>query len=233
MPEVEKIRNINSDSQNPKIILPPLQVLLILVGLPCIYMANSLMPWSIGLLRQHNHAYFFPFWTSIALLHWSTVALIIILLKRRGVGLAHIGLTLSPVRIALIIGIPIVVGVSLILLRSAGIDPGSKNPEVVSPATMEEKCFWIFMSFTAGFCEELVYRGFAIRSLQGLNLHTGIAILIATLSFVLMHGVSVLTPVPFVIIYVAGLFFSALFVWRRSLTPGIFLHTLFDLMSIR
>jgi hypothetical protein len=28
------------------------------------------------------------------------------------------------------------------------------------PATLGERLFWIFMSFTAGFCEELFYRGF-------------------------------------------------------------------------
>jgi membrane protease YdiL (CAAX protease family) len=218
---------------NRVIVLPFWNVILVLVGLPAIYFVNSLMPWSIGLLRRHDHVFFFQFWCSIALLHWCSVALIIMLLKRKGAGLKDIGLVQTPFRIALMIAIPVLIGGTLIMLRKMGIDHGSKAPEVVSPITMEERWFWIFMSFTAGFCEELVYRGFAIRSLQGLNLRTVIAILIATLSFVLMHGVSVLTPVPFVIIYVAGLFFSALFVWRRSLIPGIFLHTLFDLMSIR
>lgn len=216
-----------------KILLPRWQVISILIGLPAIYIVNSLMPWSLGLLRRHEHAFFFQFWCSIALLHWSSIALIIILLKRKGAELKDIGLNLSPLQIALMIGIPLVIGGTLIMLRKMGIDHGSQTPEVVSPATVKERWFWIFMSFTSGFCEESVYRGFAIRALQGLNIRTWIAILIATLSFVLMHGVSVLTPVPFVIIYVAGLFFSGLFIWRRNLTPGIILHTLFDLMSIR
>jgi len=208
-------------------------VCLILVELPALYLANSLMPWSVGLLRRHDHAFFLQFWGSIAILHWSSVALIIMLLKRKGATLTDIGLNLSPLRLALMIGIPVVIGVTLIILRSAGIDQGSKTPSVVSPATINERCFWIFMSFTAGFCEELVYRGFAIRALQSLNITTWLAVSIATLLFVLMHGLSVLALFPFVTIYVAGLIFSALFLWRRSLVPGIFLHTLFDLMSIR
>lgn len=218
---------------NRMIVLPVWSVLVVLVGLPAIYIANSLMPWSVELLRRHNHAFFFQFWCSIAFLHWCSVALIGMLLKRKGSVLKDIGLDLSPLRIALMIGVPVVIGGTLIMLRKMGIDHGSKSPEVVSPFTNGERWFWIFMSFTAGFCEELVYRGFAIRALQGLNIRTWLAILAATLSFVLMHGVSVLTSVPFVIIYVAGLLFSALFIWRRSLIPGIILHTLFDLMSIR
>lgn len=216
-----------------KLILPLWQVLLILIGLPAVYIVNSLMPWSTGLLRQHDHTFFFQFWGSIALLHWISVALIIFFLKRTGIRLNAIGLNLSTIRIAVMMGIPIVIGSLLIVLRSAGIDPGSQHPDVVSPATMKERWFWIFMSLTAGFCEELVYRGFAIRALQGHNIHILIAVCIATFSFVFMHGVSVLALVPFVIIYVMGLIFSLLFLWRRSLVPGICLHTLFDLMSIR
>jgi membrane protease YdiL (CAAX protease family) len=97
---------------------------------------------------------------------------------------------------------------------------------------MGERLFWIFMSFTAGFCEELVYRGFNIRALQGRNLRTWLAIGLATLSFVFMHGISVMRVSPFLTIYIAGLLFSALFLWRRSLVPGICLHTLFDLAAI-
>jgi hypothetical protein len=36
----------------------------------------------------------------------------------------------------------------------------------------------------------------------------------------------------FLIIYTAGLLFSALFLWRRSLVPGVCLHTLIDLAAI-
>jgi membrane protease YdiL (CAAX protease family) len=224
---------MNETDSNRRIALPLWQVMLILIGLPVVYIVNSLMPWSIRLLRHHDHSFFFQFWGSIVVLHWSSVALVIILLKRIGAGLPNIGLNLSLLRIALMVGISIIVGATLIILRSAGIDHGSKNPDVVSPATIGERYFWIFMSITAGFCEELVYRGFAIRALQGQNVRTWLSVCIATLSFVLMHGISVLTLVPFTIIYVAGLIFSLLFLWRHSLLPVICVHSLFDLMSIR
>jgi membrane protease YdiL (CAAX protease family) len=53
-----------------------------------------------------------------------------------------------------------------------------------------------------------------------------LAVGLATLAFVLMHGISVLRLAPFLTIYIAGLLFSALFLWRRSLVPGVCLHTL-------
>jgi membrane protease YdiL (CAAX protease family) len=108
----------------------------------------------------------------------------------------------------------------------------SSESSVVSPVTTVERLFWIFMSFTAGFCEELVYRGFSIRALQGRNARTWLAVVLATLAFVLMHGINVISLFPFLTIYIAGLLFSFLFLWRRSLIPGICLHALFDLAAI-
>jgi hypothetical protein len=58
--------------------------MLVLIGLPAVYMANSLMPWSIGLLRRLDHHYFTQFWASILVLHWGSLVLVVILLKRAG-----------------------------------------------------------------------------------------------------------------------------------------------------
>jgi membrane protease YdiL (CAAX protease family) len=215
--------------------LPLWQAMLVLVGLPAVYLANSLLPWSTGLLQRHDHAFFLQFWTSIAVLHWSSVALVLVLLKRAGRRLADIGLDLSPLRIAVAVGIPVVVGVSLtVLIEMSGANPGppSDPSAVVAPATFGERLLWIFMSVTAGFCEELIYRGFGIRALQGRNVRTWLAVGLAALAFVLMHGINVIAPVPFLTIYIAGVLFGALFLWRRSLLPGICLHALIDMLSI-
>jgi membrane protease YdiL (CAAX protease family) len=223
------------ETDSTLISLPLWQVMLVLVGLPAIYMANSLLPWSIGLLRRHDHSFFLEFWTSIAILHWGSVALVTVLLKRTGERLDKIGLHFSPIRVAVMVGIPVVVGLALTLLHEvSGVKhiSASEPSAVVAPATMGERLFWIFISFTAGFCEELIYRGFYIRVLQGLNMRIWSAVGLATLAFVLMHGINVLHLSPVLTIYIAGLFFSALFLWRRSLVPGICLHALIDLSAI-
>jgi membrane protease YdiL (CAAX protease family) len=214
--------------------LPLWQVILVLVGLPAVYMANSLLPWSIGLLRRHDHAFFLQFWASIAVLHWGSVALVVVLLKRAGGQLAAIGLDFSPLRVAAMVGIPVVAGLALTLLHEttgANYGPRSETSAVL-PATIGERLFWIFMSCTAGFCEELIYRGFSIRMLQGHKMRTWLAVGLATLAFVFMHGIGVLAFPFFLIISIAGLLFSALFLWRRSLVPGVCLHALIDVANI-
>jgi CAAX protease family protein len=220
------------------IILPLWQVMLVIVGLPALYLVNSLLPWSTGLIQGRDHAFFWQFWASIAVLHWSSFALVSILLKRVGRRLSDIGLQLSPFRVAVMVGIPAIVALVLMVLHE-GSSPAPGSPsDPQSPVTMAERLFWIFISFTAGFCEEVIYRGFSIRVLQGRNIRTWLAVGVATLAFFLMHGPAVvignwrITLTAFLIIYGLGLLFSVLFLWRRSLVPGVCLHALIDLTNI-
>jgi membrane protease YdiL (CAAX protease family) len=83
---------------------------------------------------------------------------------------------------------------------------------------------------SAGFCEEFVYRGWAIRVLQAKGFRTWQAVALATVSFVFIHGVAALVLFPVLII--AGILYSLLFLWTRRLSPGIYLHALFDMMSL-
>src|SRR5215475_4525630 len=214
--------------------LPLWQVMLVLVGLPGLYMANSLLPWSIGLYQRHDHAFFSPFWASIVVLHWGSVVLVVVLLKRAGRRLADIGLDLSPLRVAVMFAGPLVAGVALIVLSEAS---GARHPSppersAVLPATFGERLFWIFISLTAGFCEELIYRGFSIRMLQGRNMRTWLAVGLASLAFFFMHGIWAVALSPFLTIWIGGLLFSALFLWRRIVVPGVCLHGLIDLTNI-
>jgi membrane protease YdiL (CAAX protease family) len=223
------------EAHSARVIAIPLwQVMLMVIGLPTIYMANSLMPWSIGLFQQHDHAFFFSFWSSIAVLHWGSVAIVVLMLKRAGGRLADIGLEFSRIKVAAMIGVPLAVGLALTLLHEAwGASDGQRSViSAVLPATLGERLFWIFVSVTAGFCEELIYRGFSIRMLQRHKMQTWLAVGLATLAFVFMHGFTVLAPSSFLFISIAGLLFSALFLWRRSIAPGICLHALIDVANI-
>jgi membrane protease YdiL (CAAX protease family) len=129
------------------------------------------------------------------------------------------------------IGIPLVVGLILTALHQTS-SANHAPPSPVLPGTTGERLFWIFISLTAGFCEELVYRGFSIRALQGRNMRTWLAVGLATLAFFFMHGVWAIALPSFLIISIGGLLFSALFLWRRSLVPGVCLHALIDVTNI-
>lgn len=94
--------------------------------------------------------------------------------------------------------------------------------------------FWLRVALvlTAGICEELFFRGYAIERLRGLTGNTWIGALLGTVLFTLGHipryGLSSgLLGVAFI-----GALLSAIYVWRRNLFPCIALHWFFDAISL-
>jgi membrane protease YdiL (CAAX protease family) len=100
----------------------------------------------------------------------------------------------------------------------------------ILPVSKKEKRTWFFLSFTAGFTEEFLYRGylfFAIPLVFG-RLHPAILILASTLLFAAGHiyqGKEVIKP------SIAGLFLALLFYFTGSLYIVILLHFLQDLIA--
>lgn len=212
--------------------LPRWQIIAILVGFPALYLANSFAPWSRGLFGRLDRAWFFPFWASVTVLHWASVALVVLFVRRAGASLADLGWVTPPRRTVVMLIVLTMIGVGLVFLRAK--DPRPVAPATVAtvmlPATTGQRAFWIAMCLTAALCEEFVYRGFGIRVLQARGVRTWLALPMASTSFVFVHGLAGVFAFP--IYFTIGLLFCGLFVWRRTLAPGICMHALLDLMAI-
>lgn len=96
------------------------------------------------------------------------------------------------------------------------------------PNNATERAAWIFLSFSAGVCEEAIYRGFMIRFLhETTSLPLFGALAASSLIFGLAHlyqGVAGVLRTS-----IAGLAFGLLFLLSGSLIPCIVLHVLLDL----
>ena len=208
------------------------QALTLLVGFPLLYMANSFTPWSYGLFVEGEREWYVPFFCSLIVLHWLSVALTVLFLIRGRVPLTEIGFRWKMSGVIAFLIIVTVAGAALIALRTTwdGGELPTEQWQLLYPFTISERCLWVVVAITAGFCEEFVYRGFGIRYLQARGLRTWKAVTLATLSFVFIHGFSALFAFPFYAI--AGLIFAAIFLWRNSLTPVIYIHALFDLTAV-
>lgn len=91
---------------------------------------------------------------------------------------------------------------------------------------------WVFVSFTAGFCEEVGFRGYLLTRLKLLfGVKSWIVpALISSLAFGACH---VYQGLPgFILVSVYGLMFSALFVRTGRLWPGIIAHFFWDLGAL-
>jgi membrane protease YdiL (CAAX protease family) len=221
-----------SELQAANLALPRWQVLTILVGGPLVYLANNLTPWSYGLFVERDHTHWMPLFTSIIVLHWISVLLATWFLWRSGARLVDIGFDFSPLSFAAFVAVVIGAGVGMVFLRRTW--PAStqfgETWQLGYPWTTQERIFGIALYLSAGFCEEFVYRGWAIRVLQARGFRTWQAVALATLSFVFIHGNAALFLFPLLI--VAGVLYSLLFLWTKRLSPGMYLHALFDMMCI-
>lgn len=211
--------------------VPQWHVGVILVGFPLLYVGNSLLPWSCELFVNGQRGHYFAFLASAAVLHWLSVLAVAASVSRAGAGLSEIGFSMTGKQVAVYLAVAAGLGAALIGWRpTIPLSEPAEGWKVIYPVLTIERYFWILICVTAGFCEEFVYRGFAIRALQGRGWPTWQAVLLASVSFVVMHGVMVLSVYP--LLFLAGLVFSGIFVLRGRLRTGIYVHTITDLLAL-
>jgi membrane protease YdiL (CAAX protease family) len=97
------------------------------------------------------------------------------------------------------------------------------------PNTAVERTAWVFLSLTAGTCEEVLLRGFLIRFLHegGLGMSLAVALVVSAMIFGLAHVYQGFKGVAGTAL--GGLVFGLIFLLSGSLIPGIVLHVLVDL----
>lgn len=94
------------------------------------------------------------------------------------------------------------------------------------PHSATEIVLWIMMSATAGFCEEVIFRGYFQRQFSALTGSVTSAILLQGVAFGLAHGYQGWKFMLVIAIY--GTTFGLLAQWRRSLRPGMMMHFVQD-----
>jgi len=97
-----------------------------------------------------------------------------------------------------------------------------KTLGVLLPRTALEVVVWLFVCVTAGFCEELVFRGYVQRQLLAFTGSVTAAVLGQALVFAVMHAYQGWRAVAQ--IAVMGVLFGLLAVWRRTLRVGMIAH---------
>lgn len=121
----------------------------------------------------------------------------------------------------LVCGIGVVNGVGYLLKAAPNQAVRSMFPHGPMEVTL-----WLLMSLTAGFCEELIFRGYLQRQFAALTNSVWAAIVLQGLSFGAAHGYQGWKLM--VVISVYGSLFGLLAQWRRSLRPGMITHFVQD-----
>ena len=105
----------------------------------------------------------------------------------------------------------------------------AKDISSLLPRDPAEIAVWVLVSLTAGFCEEMIFRGYLQKQFAALTGSALAAVLIQAVIFGVSHGYQGLRNV--ITISIFGAIFGVLAWWRRSLKPGIVLHAWTDIFS--
>ena len=97
------------------------------------------------------------------------------------------------------------------------------------PQRAMEIVLWIGVSISAGFCEELVFRGYFQRQFQTFTHSRWIALFLQAVLFGIAHGYQ--GAEACVKIACFGVLYGLLALWRKSLRPGMIAHAGSDILS--
>jgi len=92
-----------------------------------------------------------------------------------------------------------------------------------------EIALWIGVSISAGFCEELVFRGYFQKQFEVLTHSRWIALFLQALLFGISHGYQGIEQCAKIACF--GALYGLLAVWRGSLRPGMMAHASSDILS--
>jgi hypothetical protein len=97
------------------------------------------------------------------------------------------------------------------------------------PQTRTEIVLWIFLSLSAGICEEFTTRGYLQKQLSGLLKSTTAGLLLQGIIFGVAHIYQ--GPKHVLTIAVLGCMLGWLAQWRQSLKPGMLAHFVQDVVG--
>lgn len=126
--------------------------------------------------------------------------------------------------------------VSMITLAGLGVALGlnkqvgeAQKLAFLAPRGALEVFLWICVSSTAGFCEELIYRGYLQRQITAWTNFAWIGVVTQGLLFGCSHGYE--GPRRMLLIAIFGMMFGVVALWRKSLRPGMFTHAGYDIIA--
>ena len=92
-----------------------------------------------------------------------------------------------------------------------------------------EILLWVGVSISAGFCEELVFRGYFQKQFEAFTHSRWIALFLQAVLFGIAHGYQGIEACVKIACF--GALYGLLAVWRRSLRPGMMAHAAGDVLS--
>jgi uncharacterized protein len=219
----------NDPASRPEAIAPVWHTVIVLAALFGMSLLGALKGNMPG-IGQHGRI---PGYCLVMVIEWALVAFIWYALRRRGVRMSDLiaGRWERPRQIFRDLGIAVafvlVCGMGLLgalgYVLKAAPDAALRN---LFPHGAAEIGVYLMLTATAGFCEELIFRGYLQRQFAALTRSLAGGIVLQGIAFGASHGYQGWKFMLMITVF--GIAFGLLAIWRRSLRPGMMAHFLQD-----
>jgi CAAX protease family protein len=122
-----------------------------------------------------------------------------------------------------------IVGVALGMGHAGNLQEARRQIGFLAPRSTLEVVLWICLSATAGFCEEIIFRGYLQKQFTRLLRNRWSALVVVSILFGLGHGYEGVQRM--VLIALLGFAFGLVSLLRSSLRPAMMAHTMQDTIS--
>jgi len=118
----------------------------------------------------------------------------------------------------------------LALMNAHLLGGGTNAAQGLLPRGILERLVWVPVALSAGFCEEVAFRGYLQKQFHAITGGAGWAILFQAIVFGVGHLYEGVGAVARITLF--GLLFGLLALWRKSLRPGMIAHAWSDIFGV-
>ena len=185
-----------------------------------------------GALQQHPNVV--PLYLSLIAVEWLLVYGVWAGIRSRGVRLVDLigGRWHSAKNVLIDVAVAIIVWI-LWLGIQAGVSrivpSHAKSVSTLLPQNPLEIVLWIGTSLSAGFCEEVAFRGYFQKQFEAMTGSAAAGVTLQAILFGISHGYQGFQAIVMIILF--GFLFGILAFWRKSLRPGMILHAWSDIYA--
>jgi uncharacterized protein len=218
--------------------MPLSKTLAILIGFPIISTLISLLLLNRTLITNFGFDFSDTFRIIVICWYLAQIFLISKILQSVGWSWKDIGYTLNSKKTLyfilgyLVFAFGLFFFIEYTLANSTVDNERLKSIVSLSPKDTVGRIIFIFLALVAGIAEELVYRGFAIKSLISNNVNKWLAVVLASIPFFFQHGIKAYQVTWGTWYFVWGLVFGLLFLWLKKLNVNIIIHWLVILSAM-
>ena len=187
---------------------------------------------SSGAFQQHPNVV--PLYLSLIAVEWLLVYGVWAGIRSRGVRLVDLigGRWHSAKDVLIDIVLAIVVWILWLGIQAGAsrmVPSHAKSVSKLLPQNRLEVVLWIATSLSAGFCEEVAFRGYFQKQFEAMTGSVAAGMTLQAILFGISHGYQGLQAIVMIILF--GFLFGILAFWRKNLRPGMILHAWSDIYA--